>query len=187
MTRRRRSRHRRLHAALACVLALGAGALAQSRIDYHGQQVFLSGSNIAWVNFAADIGPGFTNLAAFRTMFDTVRARGGNVMRFWLHTNGTSSPAFDAGGLVTGPGNGTIADLQAILDLAWERRVGLLLCLWSFDMLRISNGSTATGRAMRMLTDTTALSAYIDNALIPMVTALRRHPGIVAWEVFNEA
>ncbi len=171
---------------LTCAL-VPARSVSQPWIQYREHEVFLNGCNIAWVNFAADIGPGVTNLAAFRSMFDSVRARGGNSMRLWLHTTGATSPAFDASGLVMGPGNGTISDLEAILNLAWDRRIGLLLCLWSFDMLRISNGSTVTGRAMRILTDTIATAAYVNNSLIPMVTALRGHPGILAWEVFNEA
>lgn len=61
-----------------------------------------------------------------------------------------------------------------------------MLCLWSFDMLRSSSGTAITDRAMSMLADTTFLNAYINNALIPMVRALKGHPAIIAWEIFNE-
>jgi hypothetical protein len=161
--------------------------LSQSRISYNNQQLFLSGMNVAWVNFAADIGPGPTNLNAFRAMFDTIHANGGNSMRLWLHTTGASTPEFNSNGIVVGPGNNTISDLRAILDLASERKVGLMLCLWSFDMLLKSRGSTITDRAMLLLTDTSAIRAYTEKALVPMVDALKGHPGIIAWEVFNEA
>jgi hypothetical protein len=159
---------------------------AQSRIPFNGRQLFLSGSNVAWVNFAADIGPGPTDTGTFRDMFDSLRAGGGNAMRFWLHTNGAATPEFDSAGLVTGPGVGAIADLKSILDAAYDRKVGLILCLWSFDMLRISYGSGITGRAAVLLTDTVATKAYIDHALVPMINALKGHPGIIAWEVCNE-
>lgn len=171
----------------ACLAAFLPGALcAQPRITYNGHQLFLSGANIAWVNFAADVGPETADLDAFRTMFDSVHASGGNSMRFWLHTNCVNTPRFDANGKVTGPGENVIANLTSILDLASQRDVGLILCLWSFDMLRISFGPAATNRAQLMLTDTAALRAYVDNALVPMVMALKGHPGIIAWEVFNE-
>jgi hypothetical protein len=174
-------------AALVCVSLLQTCTLlAQARITYNGQQLFLSGSNIAWVNFAADVGPNAANVAAFRTIFDSVQANGGNAMRFWLHTNCVNTPQFDANGRVIGPGVNALSNVKAILDLAWQRKVGLILCLWSFDMLRISFGSLATNRAQLMLTDTSALRAYLDNALTPMITALKGHPGIIAWEVFNE-
>lgn len=175
-------------AMLVCDLVVSVSPLsAQSRISYNNQQVFLSGSNVAWVNFAGDIGPGYTNFDAFQVMFDSLHASGGNSMRFWLHTTGASTPQFNSSGMVVGPGVNTIEDLRTILDMAWQRRVGLLLCLWSFDMLRISNGTTVTDRAKLLLTDTAATRAYLENALLPMVNALKGHPGIIAWEVFNEA
>ncbi len=161
-------------------------ARAQGFVPLGGQYLFLNGANVAWVNFARDVGPEATDFETFQAIFDSVHAYGGNSMRLWLHANGVSSPEFNAQGDVVGPGANTIADLQTLLDLAWEREIGLILCLWSFDMLRISNGSTLTDRAMRLLTDTTALRAYLENALVPMVDSLRSHPGIIAWEIFNE-
>lgn len=161
-------------------------SVCQDRIEYNNQQLFLNGANIAWVNFASDIGPGYTNFSAFEQMFQDVHDSGGNSMRFWMHTNGAISPAFDVSGYVTGPGAGTLSDLEQILDLAWENEIGLMLCLWSFDMLRISFGSTITDRNYDMLTNTAYLDAYIDNSLIPMVEAVGGHPGILSWEIFNE-
>ena len=97
---------------------------AQSRIPFNGRQLFVSGSNVAWVNFAADIGPGATDPETFRDMFDSIHSAGGNAMRFWLHTNGAATPEFNSTGLVTGPGAGAIADLKSILDAAHDRKVG---------------------------------------------------------------
>ena len=53
---------------------LHASLSAQSRITYNERQLFLSGSNIAWVNFARDIGDTVTNYVAFRSVFDSVSA-----------------------------------------------------------------------------------------------------------------
>ena len=128
---------------------------AQSRIGFNNQQMFLNGSNIAWVNFAGDLGPNPIDTTSFRTVFDSIHAHGGNALRFWLHTTGASTPAFSAGGAVIGPGTNAIADLKRILDMAWQRRIGLLLTLWSFDMMNIANGSLVTNRSQLMLTDTT--------------------------------
>ena len=161
-------------------------SLVYSQVTYQNQEIFLSGGNVAWINFASDIGPGYTNLNKFKSIFEEVSQNGGNSMRLWLHTNGADTPEFDANGFVIGPGEDAIDDLKNILDLAWENEVGLVLCLWSFDMLRIRFGETITDRSMKMLTDTTYLRAYVNNSLIPMVTELKDHPGILAWEVFNE-
>lgn len=158
-----------------------------SRIPFRNQALFLNGLNLAWQYFANDVGPNPStpDLAHFENVFSQLEASGANCMRLWLHTNGAHTPAW-SGYTVTGPGANTIADLQAILDLAWEHRISLMLCLWSFDMLRESYGTTITDRAMAILTEPAYRQSYIDNALIPMVSALAGYPAILAWEIFNE-
>jgi hypothetical protein len=170
---------------LVCLNA--AVAPSQSRIPFNNQQVFLDGSNIAWVNFSGDLGPNPVDTVSFRTVFDSIHAHGGNALRFWLHTTGANTPQFNAGGGVIGPGSHALADLKIILDMAWQRKIGLLLSLWSFDMMNISNGSLVTNRSYLMLTDTTYTRYYINNALIPMVQSVKGHPAIIGWEIFNEA
>jgi hypothetical protein len=166
---------------------LSNSILAQpNRIQYNNQQLFLSGANLAWVNFANDIGPGQTDFNAFASKMLDMHDHGGNALRWWLHTNGTNSPQFNASNYVIGLGSGTISDLRAVLDLAWEREIGLKLCLWSFDMLRSSNSSTILARNKLLLNDTAYTNSYINNCLIPMVDSLRGHPAIIAWEIFNE-
>lgn len=160
-------------------------AQKNDRIPFNDQELWLNGGNIAWVNFARDVGPGSTALNDFETMFTQVRENGGNTMRFWVHITGESTPSWD-GNNVTGPGEGTISDLENILDLAWQNNVSLVLCLWSFDMLRITNGSTITDRAKALLQDSVLTETYIENALVPMVDALGDHPALLAWEIFNE-
>ncbi len=157
-------------------------------MPFNGQELWVSGGNVAWVNFARDIGPGATNLAAFDKIFADVQASGGNAMRLWLHTSGSTTPEWNPArtGEVVGPGVGAIDDLRAILDLAWKHEVGLQLCLWSFDMLRSANGTAVTDRNYALLTDADLTQTYIDHALVPMVEALRGHPGVLAWEIFNE-
>jgi F5/8 type C domain/Secretion system C-terminal sorting domain len=156
------------------------------RVKFNNQEIFMSGSNVAWVNFAGDIGPGSTNFARFGEIFAEVRADGGNSMRFWLHTNGTVTPEFNDSGMVIGPGTGAISDLKQILDSAWAHHVGLLLCLWSHDMLVTSLSPAVLNRNKKLLTDTTAIRAYINNALVPMVDGVKGHPAIIAWEIFHE-
>ncbi len=160
--------------------------LAQSRINYNNQDLFLSGSNVAWVDFSTDIGPGITNLTAFQNYFSSISQAGGNSIRFWLHTTGTSTPQFDANGFVIGPGQGTINDLKQILDLAWQNNLGMILSLWSFDMMRNTMSQTYLNRNRLMLTDTLYTRSYIENSLLPMIRELKDHPAIICWEVFNE-
>ncbi|MFH0989529.1 MAG: Ig-like domain-containing protein [bacterium] len=172
---------------LLLALIISQVSFSQSnRITYNNQRLFLSGANLAWLSFAGDIGPTQANYAKFGEILLMMHDSGGNSMRWWLHTNGTISPQFNDSGYVIGPGDGTLDDLKKVLDLAWEREIGLKLCLWSFDMLRSSNNSTVLNRNRLMLNDTNYTRAYIKNCLIPLVNALKGHPAIVAWEIFNE-
>lgn len=158
-----------------------------NRIEYGGKQIFVNGINIAWVNFAGDLGPNPPSLTSFKTIFQQVRNSGGNVLRFWLNTNGASTPVFNSQGYVTGPGPVAIKNLREILALAHQYRVGLILCLWSHDMLNKSElDSAELARNDSLLTDTTFTMAYIRNALVPMVDSLKGNPAVVAWEIFNE-
>jgi hypothetical protein len=159
-----------------------------SRVAFNDQELFLNGINLAWSSFSNDIGPNVStpNLAHFENVFAQMQANGGNVMRLWLHTNGQYTPEWN-GDMVISPGVDTISDLKAILDLAWKYDIGLIPCLWAHSMLKISNGSTITDRSRAILTQPENRQSYIDNSLIPMVEALKGHPAIVAWEIFNEA
>jgi len=174
------------------IAAIGGGPVQsqaqtiENRIIVNGQPLWISGSNVAWVDFARDLGPGGARLTEFESAFRELRANGGNAMRLWLHTTGAHTPQW-SGTMVTGPGANAIDNLRLILDLAEKHDIVLLLSLWSFDMLRTSNGSTILNRSHAILTQQTNRQSYIQNALIPMVDALKGHKAIMAWEIFNEA
>ncbi len=56
-------------------------------------------------------------------------------------------------------------------------------------MQRIKDGGLPAdilARNKYILTTDDGLNSYIENALIPMVDSLKEHPGIIAWEIFNE-
>ena len=143
--------------------------------------------NVAWVNFAGDLGPGEVDTAQFRTIFQTISANGGNSTRLWLHANGANTPAFDAAGFVTGPGTAAIQNLKIILSIAKQCSLGLQLCLWSHDMLNRSQLDAAKlHRNANIIIDTAYTMAYIRNSLVPMVESLKGNPAIIAWEIFNE-
>src|SRR5208283_1089475 len=99
-----------------------------NRVKYNNQELFLNGANLAWVNFAGDAGTGSPDTTTFGEIMLSIHNAGGNSMRWWLHVNGTVTPAFDSSGHVTGPGAYTISDMRKILDLAWQREIGINIC-----------------------------------------------------------
>jgi hypothetical protein len=159
---------------------------SQSTIHFANKNIFLSGMNVAWVNYAGDIGPNPPDLISFNTIFKTIRQNGGNALRFWLHTDGSQTPAFDSNGYVSGPGTNTIQYLQEILNAAAQNHVGLQLCLWGFGMLNTTLTAAQLAENTKLLIDTSYTNTYIRNCLIPMVQAVKGNPAVLSWEVFNE-
>lgn len=158
-----------------------ASGSSPALITHQGKPLFMSGMNLAWLNFANDMDN--FNEAKFRMALDQVSQAGGNTVRWWIHVNGAHSPQF-YNGYVTGISSNTVPTLKKALDLAYERGIGLILTLWSFDMLQ--NQGQDLYATKKLIEDKKYTQAYIDTALIPMVKALKDHPALIAWEVCNE-
>jgi hypothetical protein len=166
-----------------------APAAPPNRIHHRGRDLYLSGFNIAWFNFAKDVGQGIDEARLRQAVADVVRA-GGNTLRWWIHTDGTTTPEWgvaDGARTVTGPGGSFIADMRRALDIAAEQHVFIVPSLWSFDMLRDNEERHPPVRDnYRLLSDDAVLDSYIAAALVPMVRGLNGHPALLAWELFNE-
>ena len=156
---------------------------ASQFVQHDGQALFLNGINLAWINFAHDLGN--FDEQRFVAALDAIVAAHGNTLRWWLHTDGSDSPIYGDDGKVTGIDPREIENLQRAADLAYERGILLQPTLWSHDMMNDKPG-VPTAANKQMIEDPEYTQAYIDNALIPMVTALKGNPDIVAWEIFNE-
>lgn len=152
------------------------------RIEHNGQELFLSGMNLAWISFGRDLT--MFNEEDFVGALDELAASGANSVRWWIHVNGSSTPQWD-GHMVSGMPEGTLDNLERALDLAWERGILIMPCLWSFDMLQ-EQAEMDPIRNKQFLEDNSAVESYLDNALTPMIERVGKHPAVVAWEVFNE-
>lgn len=156
------------------------------RIPIQGKDIFLSGINVAWDRYANDVGDIPINLSAYREVILKTRAAGGNTIRMWLSTNGKNDPKFDpATGLVNGLGSETISNVQRVLDFSYENGVVVSLCLLSHNLLQDGQGAPISNNIQMLKTDE-GIQAYIDNALLPLVSAIGYHPAIATWEIFNE-
>ncbi|NLR93397.1 PKD domain-containing protein [Flammeovirga agarivorans] len=162
-------------------------ASRMDRILVGNQSLFLSGGNLAWYNFANDFGEKTTNLEYYEQAISDFATRGGNSMRLWVHINGANNPELDASGYTSGLEPSMIQDLRDVLDIAYDHNVVLNLCLWSFDMLNTRDYPTEVSqRAKKLLENEENIDAYINNALIPMVSGLKDHEALLSWEIFNE-
>jgi hypothetical protein len=150
-----------------------------------GEKIFLAGFNLAWIQFASDVGDAPLNATAFRAALKAVSDSGGNVMRVWLSTNGWKDPVFGSDGLVTGLGPQTLANVQQMLAIAKENRMLLMPVLLTHNFMQKQTGVNLDNNRKLLATDA-GLKAYIDHALLPLVTAIGKDPNLVCWEIANE-
>ena len=172
----------------------------KSKLCYDGKEIFLNGMNIAWWNFGQDVGKnskGQINTLdenAVRKDLKNLREAGGNSIRWWLYTNNSMDPSFDATTkYATGIEEQTIKNVKLVLDAAEEYGILVDLCLLSFDMMKQSYSADASWGSrfnfeanQLILEDTSATRAFINKAVLPLVKEFKNHPALLAWEVFNE-
>lgn len=150
-----------------------------------GEKIFVSGHNLAWINFAGDVGDAPLNATAFEAAMKAVADSGGNTMRVWLSTNGANDPKFGADGYVSGLGSRTIANVQQMLSIAKKHKMLLMPVLLTHNFMQ-NQGQNLT-YTRRMLTTDSGIAAYIKNAVVPLVTAIGNDPNLICWEIANEA
>ena len=175
---------------LLCFFLLAATATGTSFLGISGSgftfdsnPVFLSGANQAWINYGSDFGNNQTNGAAcaLQDYLRNVSSAGGNSIRIWIFIEGQSIPAFDNQGRVTATdaAGSLVEDVRKYLRAAASLNIFAHLCLW--------NGALMRDPAMKgLITDTAKLQTFVDNALTPMVQALKGEPGLGSWEIINE-
>jgi hypothetical protein len=159
----------------------------------NGQKRFISGMNIAWINFGSDVGDKGVDINSFTDKIKQIRKAGGNAVRWWLHTDASNCPKIDATGAVTGLGANSIKSMRMALDTAYSYGVVIDMCLFSFDLLVPGSG---TGKAAyssynldnnyKFLTDTSKITTYLNKGLKPILDSIGNHPAVMCWEVFNE-
>jgi hypothetical protein len=106
-------------------------------------------------------------------------------VRWWFHTNGTVTPGYQSNGMVQNLPQSHVNGVKSILDTAHTAGVAINISLWSFDMLQSNAGATHV-QNQALLTQDNIRQSYIDNYLTPLVTALKGHPGLYSYEIFNE-
>ena len=100
---------------------------------------------------------------------------GGNIVRIWLHIDGSWSPKWDSQGYATGADTASlISDLSQLLDYAHSQNVYVLLCIWG----------TST-KLNHLFYDQKKLDTYLDKVLKPMAKALKDKPALI-YDIVNE-
>lgn len=184
---------RSFHGTILCLCIFGGlafsplAAEAPDRITLpDGRKVFVAGCNLAWINFAADVGDTDLDLRKFKRAVKDVADAGGNTLRVWLSTNGSRDPVFGADGLVAGPGSKTLSNVHKMLDACRERGLLLMPVLLTHNYLQKQPG-VDLDRNRRLLTTDAGLQAFIDRYVVPLVQDVGNDPALLCWEIANEA
>jgi len=161
--------------------------ITNNTFSYSGQNVFLSGVNQPWLNYARDFGNSQSN-GVHCTLVDYLRNisnSGGNSVRFWLFIDGSSIPAFNNQGHVTGTdgSNSLIDDMRHYLHAAQKFNIFVFFVLWN-GAANIDQNEV--WKLNGLIVDDSKLTTFLQNALAPMVKALKDEPALGGWEIMNE-
>ncbi len=174
--------------------ALAAPGLTVSGTDLqlNGKKIFFSGMNLAWIDYNSDVGDAQLDENVWRKAIQDVRAAGGNAIRWWLFNNMSQSPEINTTtNLVSGLKANTTANMKKALDIAEEYGVMVSMCLFSHNLMAkdqwgIYAGNKINITANHKLFDDEGTTAFINNALNPVVEFIGNHAALMTWELFNE-
>ncbi len=113
----------------------------------------------------------------------------GNSIRFWLHPDGSPLPVVKEDynlRIIDRFTSTQIESIRFVLDLGTKYHILFNLCLWSFDMLNDQGYGPAYGLWNLILTNDTNTLSYINNWMVPLITAIGQHQNLLSYEVFNE-
>ena len=158
----------------------------------NGKNYFVNGVNIPWHLYSQDFGTHYQlgnqyDSSWYENAFAQFQAYGINTARFWLHTDGATSPRFNASGYVTGLDTSFYTGLDDVFKRALKHHVMLIPSIWDFNMC---NNDSALGiyggMHASLIQDTSKTRSYINTALIPMVKRYANQCNLLAWEIINE-
>jgi hypothetical protein len=160
-------------------------------VESECQKRFMYGLNYAWQNFAADFGGGDRGIAATRTTIDgtlqQMASNGANVIRWWVWPNFTGNGVvFDGTDTPTGLTGTTTEDLEALLSLAEQHDLYLMLTLFSFDNFKTM---LPANRRMDGMARNAGQRAGLVNVVREFARAASASPNahrMIAWDVMNE-
>ncbi len=166
----------------------GAGSVAQhNKIMIGCKDYFLNGPNVAWNNYGWDFGDNSVgygggngyNASWWENHFTQLQNYGANSARVWIHCKAEYNPLFDVNGNCTGLNNNFFSNMDDMLDRAKNHNIMIILCLFDFHLVSISNRE-------QLVKDPGKTDTYINNALIPMVQRYADQCNLIAYEIFNE-
>jgi hypothetical protein len=166
-------------AATTATRALGVG----SRIPWQGQDWYLHGANMPYLNWGRDFGGGSKdgvsnrdNYAMLSQVIGDAKAQGTNVIRWWtLEGIDPWQIKKDRSGAPVGLDEAVYADFDAAMALAEEHDVYYDFVLFSAPS-HLPKSWLSDDRQRKQLA----------NALAPLFARYKDNPHVLSWEPYNE-
>jgi hypothetical protein len=160
---------------------------------------FFVGANLPWVDYGCDFGANAWypqgGLGArpdargrFEETLDRLAAAGVSIVRHFLLCDGRAGIRFDADGAPLSLDDAFLRDADIAFDSAADRGLSLLPVLFDFhlcDAPQSVSGVQLGGRSA-LLADPASNDRLLDFVVRPIAERYGRHPGIAAWDLFNE-
>jgi|GEM_PF-2349601 len=153
-----------------------------TRIPFQGDQRFLLGANLPWVNWSCDFGCGGNGgvsdpgvQAQLAPVLAQARQAGIRTIRWWMFEDDPWQIKRDGAGTPVGINPAVYADIDAALTLANQYDIAYDFVLFSSPTAIPRGWVTNSGQR-----------AALAQTLAPLFAHYSGNPHILAWEVFNE-
>jgi hypothetical protein len=160
----------------------GAGLSASSSVMWQGNNYYLHGANVPWLNWACDFGCGTgsgvssaASYAALDARFAQAKAAGLRTIRWWTFEGNAWQIRSDSSGTPTSVDPAVYADFDKALALAAKHDLYIDFVLFSSPTS--INTAWETDPAKR---------AALASALTPLFARYNGNSHLLSWEVFNE-
>lgn len=161
-------------------------------------ETFLEGANLPWLSYGNDFGcnawhpegglsaPGTRE--RIQGVFEALQRNGITCLRWFLFADGRSGIRSDASGRPTGLDERVFPDLDLALGLAEQSGIRVIPVVFDFLLCgpeRWFEGVQLGGRS-GWIRDPESWLALESRVLEPLFARYGNHPGILAWDLFNE-
>jgi hypothetical protein len=148
----------------------------------YGKEIFMNGVNTPW-NHWNDFGGNYDH-SFWDTEFQEIRQAGGNSSRIWITCNGDVGINISETGFVFSATDEHWEDLNDMFALAAKHQVYIMATLISFDHTKNTYKKYESWR--KMFADTTNVSSYVSNYVIPFINRYKDNPYLWCIDICNE-
>ena len=175
-----------------------------TRITIHGNNGWLLGANLPWINCGNDFGEnayGSYGIGSasppqqsaplssdeLRAAFHTMQASGVNVARWFLFFDGRAGITYDAAtGSPTGLDEVIFRDIDAAIGIAAAHGIKIMFVLISFDWMFEQAQDHVSGGKSYILQSPTLQDELVRNVFVPLFQRYANNDSVIAYDVANE-